>query len=46
MTPEEKKKHLEEALRKVGKMPAKSGSVTLHVSSNNKVKSIETREIE
>lgn len=46
MTTEQKKQLLEETLRKIGKMPNRSGSVTAHISPANKVAQIEVRDVE
>lgn len=46
MTADQKKQLLEETLRKIGKMPPGSGSVTAHISPNNKVSKIEVKDVE
>lgn len=46
MNTEQKKRILEEALRRIGKMPSGSGSVTAHVSPENRVIKIEVRDVE
>ena len=41
-----KKEQIEKALREIGYYPKRSGSVTIHVSPENKVSKIEIRNIE
>lgn len=46
MSPDQKKKLLEETLRKIGKMPSGVGSVTAHISPENRITKIEVRDVE
>ena len=46
MNASEKKQILEEALKKIGKYPPRSGSVTAHISPDNKITKIEVKDIE